>query len=76
MVKKAFPELASEQGYVDSIWYDLKHAGLITPNAPGEIGISPASDGEARSKYGCMVTPLAVEFLSFISSSEINSSNS
>jgi len=76
LIKKAFPELAGEQGYVDSIWYDLKHAGLITPSAPGEIGIYPASDGNSRSKYGCMVTPLAVEFLNFISISEIGSSSS
>ncbi|WAH55913.1 hypothetical protein LZ023_23110 [Pseudomonas silvicola] len=70
LVMKAFPDLASEESYVTSVWYELKHAGLLTPNTPGEISLVPSGEARPLSSFGCMVTPLALEFLSFIDDKE------
>lgn len=70
LLAKAFSELAGEDGYATSMWFDLKHAGLLAPNSISELHIVPSGENRPLSSYGCMITPLAAEFLHFVSDSE------
>jgi hypothetical protein len=63
----AFPELRGEEEYATSLWFDLKHAGLLRPPSIGETAVLPSLEKGKFAGYGRMTTALAAEFLAFIS---------
>ncbi|MCY1282061.1 hypothetical protein D9M70_308850 [compost metagenome] len=72
MVQIAIPELKGEVSYVSSIWYDLKHAGLIHGESPTGFHLKHhVVDGQTIGVLAGMATAFGGEFLYFISNNEI-----
>lgn len=69
----AFPELCGEEEYAASLWFDLKHAGLLKPPSIGETSVVPSMEKGKFAGYGKMTTFLAAEFLGFISDANLHS---